>query len=102
MLKYYINIRPLMWVIIINYSFQDTELSFGDIEKPFYKSTVLLFTLIGNVDVVKYNIIINDKKIEYEYLREKVQKYYNKDLRQNKKNLEKFKKFVTMLRENCL
>ena len=93
----FLKTDSLPYSIIINYSFQDTELSFKDIEKPFYKNTVLLFALIDNVDIVNYNIIINDKIIEYEYLREKVQKYYDKDLRQNKKSLEKFKKFVTTL-----
>lgn len=61
---------------------------------PYFKNAAVIFSLIGNVGIVTFNIENNDGKIAFTYTREQIDNYFKKDIRKHSKNKADFAGFI--------
>lgn len=84
------------------YDIDDKNLSKEEIDKNLYSSSVVLFSLIDNLDNTIFNIKNHKEEYTLEYKREDINKTLNIDIREKSNTLENFKELISTLDINNL
>lgn len=83
--------------ITVNYDFSNTDMDTQRIENTLRHNTIILFTLIDNVDAITYNIGNINEQFQYQYSRSELQQNFSSDLREYAKDIHTFENFVDRL-----
>lgn len=83
--------------ININYNLISTDVDTGKIENILLNNAVIMFALIDNVDIINFNLKIDNNEKNYQYTREKIQKRFDKDLREYAKDISSFEILLSSL-----
>lgn len=84
--------------IIINYRLDDNDASneeadiLNDVKPTLLDNALIIFSLIENVDIVKFNILPLNKTVQYE--RTELQQHFDRDLWEYSSSKEDFDKFL--------
>lgn len=104
--KYYNQIELITekepYGLKVFYDINDKDLSKDKIERDLYSSSVILFSLIDNLENTIFNIKSFDKNYTVEYKREDISKMFDTDITGKASTLEGFKDIVTILDINTL
>ncbi|MGX4600311.1 DUF4825 domain-containing protein [Faecalimicrobium sp. JNUCC 81] len=84
------------------YDIDNKNLSKEEIDKNLYSSSVVLFSLMDNLDNTIFNIKNHREEYTLEYKREDINKILNIDIREKSNTLENFKELISTLDINNL
>ena len=83
--------------INVNYNFTNVYANTEEIKANLKINSIVLFTLIDNVDFVSFNIEGMAAKENYMFTRNEIQNEFNKDLREYGRDLNQFQIFMNSL-----
>lgn len=86
----------------LEYDFKNSNISKDDIKKELHMKSVIIFSLIDNVGVIEFDIILHNEKYKLEYIREDINNEFNIDIREKSKTLEIFRSFIEILKPSKL
>ncbi|WP_084170995.1 DUF4825 domain-containing protein [Desulfofalx alkaliphila] len=89
----------------LNVNYHITELPYIDrdyINKYFRTNSVVLFSLIDNLDVIGYKVKVEDKDYHYQYTRDSLQGNFEQDLREYSKDKNQFENLLSIIKTELL
>lgn len=80
--------------VTVNYDLNGAAVDSQQMKTAFHDNAVIMFALIGNVDVITFNFESAVQPASFQYTRAEVQKGYDKDLREYSKDIDEFEAFL--------
>lgn len=85
--------------ITVNYDFSSVTMDKAQVEPTLRNSAIAMFSLIDNVDIIKFMVNVREtsKQTEYQYTRAEVQQDFEKKLQDYAKDSKMFEEFLNNL-----